>query len=41
MALVYKVFDTRLERNVAVKIIRIGVSPPDVLDRVLKPSSAK
>jgi len=36
MATVYKAFDTRLEREVAVKIIRKDVFSPVVLERVLK-----
>jgi len=36
MATVYKAYDTRLERDVAVKIIRRGAFPPDQLDRILK-----
>jgi len=36
MATVYKAFDTRLERDVAIKVIRTGAFPPDVLDRILK-----
>ena len=36
MAVVYKAYDTRLERDVAVKIIRSGVFPPDDLEQVLK-----
>jgi len=35
MATVYKAYDTRLERDVALKIIRRGAFPPEVLDRVL------
>ncbi|NPV85717.1 MAG: SUMF1/EgtB/PvdO family nonheme iron enzyme [Anaerolineae bacterium] len=36
MAVVYKAFDTRLEREVAVKLIRTEQFPPAVLERVLK-----
>ena len=36
MAVVYKAYDTRLEREVALKIIRRNAFSPDVLDRVLK-----
>ena len=36
MATVYKAYDTRLERDVAVKIIRQGAFPPDQLERILK-----
>ena len=36
MAVVYKAYDTRLERDVAVKIIRSGAFPADDLDQVLK-----
>ena len=36
MATVYKAFDTGLERNVAVKIIRLGAFPPEQLDRILQ-----
>ena len=36
MATVYKAFDTRLERDVAVKIIRRAAFPPEQLDRILK-----
>src|SRR5262245_5354870 len=36
MAVVYKAHDTRLERNVAIKIIRSGAFPADDLDQVLK-----
>jgi eukaryotic-like serine/threonine-protein kinase len=35
MAVVYKAFDTRLERDVAIKVIRMDAFPPVVLDRVL------
>lgn len=36
MAVVYKAYDTRLEREVAVKIIRTGTFPPEMLSEVLK-----
>jgi serine/threonine protein kinase len=36
MATVYKAFDTRLERDVAIKIIRKGAFPADHLERILK-----
>jgi len=36
MATVYKAYDTRLERNVAVKVIRREALPPQHLDRILK-----
>ena len=36
MATVYKAYDTRLERDVAVKVIRRGAFPPEHLDRILK-----
>lgn len=36
MAIVYKAYDTRLERDVAIKIIRKGVFPPDHVERILK-----
>jgi serine/threonine-protein kinase len=36
MAEVYKAFDTRLEREVAIKVIRRNAFSPDVLERVLK-----
>jgi serine/threonine protein kinase len=36
MAVVYKAFDTRLESNVAVKVIRIERITPDMLSRALK-----
>jgi serine/threonine protein kinase len=36
MATVYKAYDTRLERDVAVKIIRRESFPPDQLERILK-----
>ena len=36
MAVVYKAFDTRLERDVAVKLIRTISIPPDQYDRLLK-----
>ncbi len=36
MAVVYKAYDTRLERDVAVKIIRSDAFPVNVLDEILK-----
>ena len=36
MAIVYKAYDTRLEREVAIKLIRRNAFSPDVLERVLK-----
>ncbi|MEI7988901.1 MAG: serine/threonine-protein kinase, partial [Chloroflexota bacterium] len=36
MATVYKAFDTRLERDVAIKVIRTRAIPPDQLDKLLK-----
>jgi serine/threonine-protein kinase len=36
MALVYKAFDTRLEREVAIKFIRTRAIPPEQLDKLLK-----
>jgi serine/threonine protein kinase len=36
MAIVYKAYDTRLERDVAIKVIRRGAFPPDQLDHILK-----
>lgn len=36
MATVYKAYDTRLERDVAIKIIRTGAFPPEQLERFLK-----
>ena len=36
MATVYKAYDTRLEHDVAIKIIRRGAFPPDQLHRILK-----
>ncbi len=36
MATVYKAFDTRLERDVAVKIIRVGQFGQDVIEHILK-----
>ena len=35
MATVYKAFDTRLERNVAVKIIPKTAFSPEILEKVL------
>ena len=35
MAVVYKAHDTRLERDVAIKIIRSGAFPADALGEVL------
>lgn len=36
MAIVYRAHDIRLERDVAVKVIRRGAFPPDQLDHILK-----
>jgi serine/threonine protein kinase len=36
MATVYKAYDMRLERDAAVKIIRRGAFPPDLLEIILK-----
>ena len=36
MAMVYKAYDTRLEREVAIKIIRQDAFPPEILHDVLK-----
>lgn len=36
MATVYKAFDTRLEREVAIKVIRREAFPPDEMDMLLK-----
>jgi serine/threonine protein kinase len=36
MATVYKAYDTRLERDVAIKVIRRGAFPSEQLDRILK-----
>ncbi len=36
MATVYKAYDTRLERDVAIKIIRRNAFPPEQLERILK-----
>jgi eukaryotic-like serine/threonine-protein kinase len=36
MAVVYKAYDTRLERDVAIKIIRSGAFPADAIGEVLK-----
>jgi len=36
MAIVYKAYDTRLERDVAIKIIRKGAFPADHIERILK-----
>lgn len=35
MATVYKAFDTRLERDIAIKVIRRGAFPPEQLERIL------
>jgi eukaryotic-like serine/threonine-protein kinase len=35
MAVVYKAYDTRLERDVAIKVIRMDAFPPIALERVL------
>jgi serine/threonine-protein kinase len=36
MATIYKAYDTRLERDVAVKVIRKGAFPAEQLERILK-----
>jgi serine/threonine protein kinase len=36
MAVVYRAYDTRLEREVAVKIIRQSAFPPEMMEGVLK-----
>lgn len=36
MATVYKAYDTRLERDVAIKVIRRGAFPNEQIDRILK-----
>ena len=36
MAVVYKAFDTRLERDVAIKVIRTGMVQPDLLHQLLR-----
>jgi serine/threonine-protein kinase len=36
MATVFKAYDTRLEREVAIKVIRTDAFPPNQLDRILK-----
>ena len=36
MATVYKAYDTRLEREVAVKVIRTGAFPPEQIERIRK-----
>jgi len=36
MAVVYKAFDTQLERDVAIKIIRTETFPPNLLDQMLR-----
>ena len=36
MAMVYKAYDTRLERDVAIKVIRTGAVSPDMLPELLK-----
>ena len=36
MATVYKAFDTRLERNVAIKVLRRDAFPPEQFDQILK-----
>lgn len=36
MAIVYKAYDTRLDRDVAIKIIRRGAFPPEQIDHILK-----
>jgi len=35
MATVYKAYDTRLERDIAIKVIRRGAFPPEQLERIL------
>lgn len=37
MATVYKAFDTHLEREVAIKIIRNGAFPPQHLELIVNP----
>ena len=36
MAVVYKAYDTRLDRDVAIKFIRTGMIVPDLLGKMLK-----
>ena len=36
MATVYKAFDTRIEREVAIKVIRIDMITPALIERMLK-----
>jgi len=36
MAIVYKARDSRLDRDVAIKLIRSGAFPPEMLDQILK-----
>jgi formylglycine-generating enzyme required for sulfatase activity/WD40 repeat protein/tRNA A-37 threonylcarbamoyl transferase component Bud32 len=36
MAVVYQAYDTHLERDVAIKVIRTGMVQPDMLDQMLK-----
>ncbi len=36
MATVYKAYDTRLERHVAIKIIRRSAFSPEIIDHLLK-----
>lgn len=36
MAIVYKGYDTRLERDVAIKIIRSAAFPPEILSQILR-----
>ena len=36
MAIVYKAYDTQLERDVALKVIRRGAFPAEQLDQILK-----
>jgi|GEM_PF-832071 len=36
MAIVYKAYDTRLEREVAIKVIRVDQFPPAILENILK-----
>ncbi|MGB9724068.1 MAG: protein kinase domain-containing protein, partial [Chloroflexia bacterium] len=36
MATVYRAYDTRLERDVALKVIRKGAFPPEQRERILR-----